>query len=116
MPLLLSSYFFEFSMTSSLTSLPSGRSRPPMVSCFSMLSLFLKFDVFLAHHPVQLFFLGLLLPQSALEFCPIHCPNGRLGQDLGFGGSAFALKLPELLNRNLVAVRAKLGQTSCFPN
>src|SRR6218665_3598692 len=33
--------------------------------------------------------------QSALEFCPIHCPNGRLGQDLGFGGIAFALKLPE---------------------
>src|SRR6218665_2587156 len=57
-----------------------------------------------------------LSTQSALEFCPIHCPNGRLGQDLGFGGSAFALKLPELLNRNLVAVRAKLGQTSCFPN
>src|SRR6218665_350763 len=54
--------------------------------------------------------------QSALEFCPILCPNGRLGQDLGFGGSAFALKLPELLNRNLVAVRAKLGQTSCLPN
>src|SRR6218665_2523973 len=41
--------------------------------------------------------------QSALEFCPIHCPNGRLGQDLGFGGIAFALKLPELLNRNLAA-------------
>src|SRR6218665_2362494 len=58
----------------------------------------------------------LCLSQSAPEFCPIHCPNGRLGQDLGFGGSAFALKLPELLNRNLVAVRAKLGQTSCFPN
>src|SRR6218665_1018717 len=54
--------------------------------------------------------------QSALEFCPIHCPNGRLGQDLGFGRFAFALKLPELLNRNLAAVRAKLGQTSCFPN
>src|SRR6218665_1497442 len=54
--------------------------------------------------------------QSALEFCPIHCPNGRLGQDLGFGGIAFALKLTELLNRNLAAVRAKLGQTSCFPN
>src|SRR6218665_1803939 len=54
--------------------------------------------------------------QSALEFCPIHCPNGRLGQDLGFGGIAFALKLPELLNRNLAAVRAKLGQRSCFPN
>src|SRR6218665_2452632 len=55
-------------------------------------------------------------PQSALEFCPIHCPNGRLGQDLGFGGFAFALKLPELLNRSLAAVRAQLGQTSCFPN
>ena len=54
--------------------------------------------------------------QSVLEFCPIHCPNGRLGQDLGFGGFAFALKLPQLLNRNLAAVRAKLGQTSCFPN
>src|SRR6218665_2652279 len=54
--------------------------------------------------------------QAALEFCPIHCPNGRLGQDLGFGGFAFALKLLELLNRNLAAVRAKLGQTSSFPN
>src|SRR6218665_3737994 len=54
--------------------------------------------------------------QSALEFCPIHCPNGRLGQDLGFGRFAFALTLPELLNTNLAAVRAKLGQTSCFPN
>src|SRR6218665_4140511 len=54
--------------------------------------------------------------QSALEFCPIHCPNGRLGQDLDFGGFALALKLPELLNTNLAAVRAKLGQTSCFPN
>ena len=56
------------------------------------------------------------MAQAALEFCPIHCPNGRLGQDLGFGGFAFALKLPELLNTNLAAVRAKLGQTSCFPN
>src|SRR6218665_875060 len=54
--------------------------------------------------------------QSTLEFFPIDCPNGRLGQDLGFGGFAFALKLPELLNTNLAAVRAKLGQTSCFPN
>src|SRR6218665_2103431 len=54
--------------------------------------------------------------QSALELGPSHCPNGRLGQDLGFGGFAFALKLPELLNTNLAAVRAKLGQTSCFPN
>src|SRR6218665_396590 len=54
--------------------------------------------------------------QSALELGPSHCPNGRLGQDMGFGGFAFALKLPELLNRNLTAVtRAKLGQTSCFP-
>src|SRR6218665_1303691 len=56
------------------------------------------------------------IAQLALEFCPIHCPNGRLGQDLGFGGFAFAPKLPELLYRNLAAVRAKLGQTSCFPN
>src|SRR6218665_1467133 len=54
--------------------------------------------------------------QSALEFFPIHCPNGRLGQDLGFGGFAFALKLPEFLNTNLPTVRAKLGQTSSFPN
>src|SRR6218665_303906 len=36
--------------------------------------------------------------------------------DLGFGGFAFALKLPGLLNTHLAAVRAKLGQTSCFPN
>src|SRR6218665_3790317 len=75
----------EFSMTSSLSSLPSGRSRPPIVSCFSMLSFFLKFDVFLAHHPVQKFFLGLLLPHlqsilpsiflfevSPLSLCPIQ--------------------------------------------
>src|SRR6218665_1324277 len=54
--------------------------------------------------------------QSALELGPSHCPNGRLGQDLGFGGFAFALKLPELLNTNLPTVRAKLGQTSSFPN
>src|SRR6218665_697140 len=58
----------------------------------------------------------LFTTQSALEFCPIHCPNGRLGQYLGFGGIAFALKLPELLNRNLAGFMAKLGQTSCFPN
>ena len=32
-----------------------------------------------------------VLSQSALEFCPIHCPNGRLGQDLGFDEFAFAL-------------------------
>ena len=51
-PLLLRSYFWEFSMTSSLISLPSGRSRP-IVSCFSMLSFFFKFAVFLGHHPVQ---------------------------------------------------------------
>src|SRR6218665_3761692 len=45
--------FWEFLITSSLSSLPSGRSKPPMVSCFSMLSFFFKFAVFLAHHPVQ---------------------------------------------------------------
>src|SRR6218665_1796054 len=45
--------FLEFSITSSLSPLPSGRSRPPMDSCFSMLSFFFKFAVFLAHHPVQ---------------------------------------------------------------
>ena len=54
--------------------------------------------------------------QSAPELGPSHCPNGRLGQDLGFGGFAFALKLPELLNKNLLTVRAKLGQTYSFPN
>src|SRR6218665_3108074 len=47
---------------------------------------------------------------------PQSLPERRLGQDLGFGGFAFALKFPELLNTNLAAVRAKLGQTSCFPN
>src|SRR6218665_2326013 len=52
-PLLLRSYFFEFSITSALSSLPSGRFRPPMIPCFSMLSFFFKFAVFLAHHPVQ---------------------------------------------------------------
>src|SRR6218665_1588886 len=75
---------------------------------------------YFASHPITV---GLLLKilgrqmhaQSALEFCPIHCPNGRLEQDLGFGEFAFALELPELLNRNLAAVRAKLGQTSSFP-
>jgi len=36
--------------------------------------------------------------QSALELSPSHCPKERLVQDLGFGGFAFALKLPELLN------------------
>jgi len=54
--------------------------------------------------------------QSALELGPSHCPNGRLGPDLGFGGFAFAIKLPELLNTNLPTVRSKLGQTSSFPN
>src|SRR6218665_2686556 len=61
--------------------------------------------------------LGLIhTTQSALELGPSHCPNGRLGQDLGFGGFAFALKLPELLNTNLPTVRAKLGQTPSFHN
>src|SRR6218665_411609 len=62
-------------------------------------------------------YIGLLLrAQSALELGPSHCPNARLGQDLGFGRFAFALKLPELLNTNLPTVRAKLGQTSSFLN
>src|SRR6218665_2298292 len=56
------------------------------------------------------------MTQSALEFCPIHCPNGRLGQDLGFGGFAFSLKLPELLNTNLAAVRAKILFPYWAPN
>src|SRR6218665_4150506 len=46
--------------------------------------------------------------QSALELGPSHCPNGRLGQDLGFGGFAFALKLPKLPNTNLPTVRANI--------
>src|SRR6218665_2303281 len=54
--------------------------------------------------------------QSALELGHSHCPNWRLGQDLGLGGFALALKLPELLNTNLPTVREKLGQTSSFPN
>jgi|SRR6218665_1365383 len=54
--------------------------------------------------------------QSSLEFCPIHCPNGHLGRDLGFGGFAFSLKFHELLNTNLVTVSAKFGQTSSCPN
>src|SRR6218665_4095572 len=54
--------------------------------------------------------------QSALEFCPIHCPNGRLGQDLGFGRFAFALKLPELLNTNLATVRANIVFPYWAPN
>src|SRR6218665_1907286 len=50
----------------------------------------------------------MVISQSALEFFPIHCPNGRLGQDMGFRGFAFALKLPELLNTNLATVRANI--------
>src|SRR6218665_2036055 len=66
--------------------------------------------------PISYFLVMLDFTQSALELGPSHCPNGRLGQDLGFGGFAFVLKLPELLNTNLPTVRAKLGQTSSFPN
>src|SRR6218665_3386067 len=46
-------------MTFSLSSLPSGWSRPKMVSCFSMLTFFFKFAVFLTHHPCSpvIFFL-----------------------------------------------------------
>ena len=40
---------------------------------------------------------------------PSHCLNGHLGQDLGFGGFAFALKLPQWLNTNLaLTVRANI--------
>ena len=45
-----------------------------------------------------------------LEMGPSHYPNGHLGQNLGFGGFAFALKMLEWLNTNLVTVRAKLGK------
>jgi len=54
--------------------------------------------------------------QSALEFGPSNSPIGRLWQDLGIGGIAFALSLPELLKTNLVTVGAKLGHTSSCPN
>src|SRR6218665_1928265 len=50
---------------------------------------------------------------SALEFFFIHCPNGRLGQDLGFGGFVSAVKLPELLNTNLPTVRANIVSLYC---
>src|SRR6218665_1806615 len=90
-----------------------------MASCHRRLVIYLSsnLNVFINLPPAfSRYPTACLTTQSALEFFPIHCPNGSLGQDLGFGGFAFALKLPELLNRNLAAVRAKLGQTSCFPN
>src|SRR6218665_3167689 len=49
-------------MTSSLSSLPSGWSRPPMVSCFSMLSFFLSLLYSSLIIQSSNFFLGLLLP------------------------------------------------------
>src|SRR6218665_2228850 len=63
-PLLLRSYFLEFSMTPSLSSLPSCRFIPPMVICFSMLSFFFKFAVAYSSLIIQSsnFFLGFLLP------------------------------------------------------
>src|SRR6218665_3378127 len=61
------------------------------------------------------FHMSILYPVST-GIGPQSLPERRLGQDLGFDGFAFALKFPELLNTNLAAVRAKLGQTSCFPN
>ena len=45
-----------------------------------------------------------------------HCPNGRLGQDLGFGGFAFALKLPELLNTTLPTVRTIINNNNNYDN
>src|SRR6218665_2973473 len=58
------------------------------------------------------------ISQSALEFFHIlwSCPNGHLGQDLSFGGFAFTLMLPKLLNSYLVTVREKLRQSSSSPN
>src|SRR6218665_2321759 len=50
---------------------------------------------------------------------PLSLPEWSFRVDLGFCGFEFALKLPEspeLLNTNLVTVRAKLGQTSYCPN
>src|SRR6218665_1225795 len=41
---------------------------------------------------------------------PKSLPKWAFRVGLGFGGFEFALKLPELLNTNLVTVRAKLGQ------
>src|SRR6218665_1683894 len=65
----------------------------------------------------QDFMMGRVCPSPvSTGIGPSHCPNGRLGQDLGFGGFAFSLKLPELLNTNLQTVRAKLGQRYSFPN
>ena len=49
----------------------------------------------------------MMIPVSTGIF-PHSLPEWALGQDLGFGGFAFALKLPELLNINLLTVRAKL--------
>ena len=50
-------------MTSSLSSLPSWQVQTSNGFMFlDVASFFLKFAVFLAHHPVQQFFLGLLLP------------------------------------------------------
>src|SRR6218665_1602388 len=47
---------------------------------------------------------------------PHSLPEWGFKQDLGFCGFAFALKLPEWTNTNLLTVRAKLGQTPSFPN
>src|SRR6218665_3299666 len=46
-------------MTSSLSSLPSGRFRPPMIPCFSMLSFFFKFGLLYSSLIIQssIFFL-----------------------------------------------------------
>src|SRR6218665_676198 len=46
--------------------------------------------------------------QSAVEFSPIHCPNGRLGQDMGFGGFAFARIAEHKFGNRYVKVRANI--------
>src|SRR6218665_2693012 len=97
---------------------PCFRKIPLLFTYFLCISFppYFDHDAFM-HHPMHVLDApGPTLSQSTLEFFLIHCPNGRLGQDMGFGGFAFALKLPQLLNTNLAAVRVKLGQTSCFLN
>ena len=50
---------------------------------------------------------GLETTQSALELSPSHCPNKRLGQDLGFGGFALVARIAEHKFANRYMPRAK---------
>ena len=71
-----------------------------------------------SHPGVELCLIGYPWPvyPGSTGILPHSLPEWAFRARPGIGGFAFALKLPELLNRNLAAVRAKLGQTSCFPN